>query len=35
LLEVAQKTLGASVATITLPAVAGRVEPGSVHSEAA
>jgi uncharacterized protein YhaN len=35
LLEVARKTLGAAVATVTLPAVAGRVEPGSAHSEAA
>jgi uncharacterized protein YhaN len=35
LLKVARKALGASVATVTLPAIAGGVEPGSIHSEAA
>jgi uncharacterized protein YhaN len=35
LLDVARKTLGASVSTIALPAIACDPEPGLVHSEAA
>jgi uncharacterized protein YhaN len=35
LLDVARKTLGASVFAVTLPAIAGRAEPGPIRSEAA
>jgi uncharacterized protein YhaN len=35
LLDVARKTLGASVSMIALPAIARDPEPGLVHSEAA
>jgi uncharacterized protein YhaN len=35
LLDVARKTLGASISTVALPAIARHAEPGPVHSEAA
>jgi uncharacterized protein YhaN len=35
LLNVARRTLGASISTVTLPAIARPAEPGPVHSEAA
>jgi uncharacterized protein YhaN len=35
LLDVARRTLGASISTVTLPTIARPAEPGPVHSEAA